>query len=181
MKCKKVERLLSSYLDNSLNIINRDEVKKHLAECQKCMDCLNTMTNIDNLIKLKIKEKPSQEYWESYWSKLESKLLDRTMVPQPSQNRRLFNRFIPKFAFALNGILIALLIFVSGLLHIRTQEVKLFQYLHEEMQQQICKYLLHPETRISSVGIFHPDISSGSGCSYGAKANVQILDRYDKI
>ncbi len=28
MKCNKVERLLSSYLDNSLNIADRDEIKK---------------------------------------------------------------------------------------------------------------------------------------------------------
>ena len=138
MECKKVERLLSSYLDNLLNIADRDEIKCHLAKCQKCMDCYYAMAKIDNLIKLKVKEKPSEEYWENYWGKLESKLLDRTMILQLSENRSSFNRFIPKFAFALNGILIALLIFVSGLLHIRPQEMKLFQYLHEEMQQQTC-------------------------------------------
>lgn len=183
MECKKVERLLSDYLDNSLRVTDRDAIKEHLAKCRKCTDCYYAMAKIDGLIKLKAKEKPSKEYWESYWGKLESKLLDRTRTSQLSENRKLFNLFFtpPKFAFALNGILIALLIFVSGLLQIRTQEMKLFQSLHEEMQQQISRHLLYPETRISPVGFFHPGVSSGSGHSYRVnidiKTNARILDK----
>ncbi len=124
MECKKVERLLSSYLDNSLKITYRDEIKEHLAKCQKCMNELNTMTKIDSLIKLKVKEKPSKEYWESYWGKLKSKL-DRTMIPRLSENnRRLFNlSFPPKFSSAFSGILIALLILMNGFLYMSIREL----------------------------------------------------------
>ncbi|MCK4904883.1 zf-HC2 domain-containing protein [bacterium] len=186
MECEKVQRLLSSYLDNSLKFTYTDSIKEHIAKCQKCMDELDTMTKIDNLLKLKVKEKPSEEYWENYWQKLESRL-DRTATPRLSGYRRLFNRFIPKFApfrdktpqisdgrlkanlsltgfaFALNGILIALLIFLGGLLHIRTQEMEWLQSVHEKTIEQISAYLLYPATRGS------------------VKTNAQFLDKYDML
>lgn len=141
MECEKVERLLSSYLDNPLKITYRDEIKEHLAKCQKCMNELNTMTKIDSLIKLKVKEKPSKEYWESYWGKLKPKL-DRTMVPQQAENRRLRNLFFspPKFSSAFSGILIALLILMNGFLYMSIREltssIVTISRGEEEMQKQ---------------------------------------------
>ncbi|MBU0534581.1 MAG: zf-HC2 domain-containing protein [Candidatus Omnitrophica bacterium] len=149
MECEKVNRFLSGYLDNSLKVTYRNAIKEHLAKCHKCMDELNTMTKIDNLLKLKVREKPSKEYWENYWQKLESRL-DRTATLRLSGVQSSFNRFISKFAFALNGILIALLIFLSGLLHIRTQQMEWLQYVHEKTIEQISTYLLYPATRATT-------------------------------
>ncbi len=121
------------------------KLRNHLDTCQKCAESLNTMAKIDNLIKLKVKEKPSKEYWESYWRKLESKL-DRTMIPQLSENRRLFNFLIPsKFASAFSGILIALLILFNGFLYMRIQELTssiiTISKGEEEMQKQFSRFL----------------------------------------
>ena len=149
MKCKQVEKMLSSYLGNSLKVTYRDAIKEHLAECGKCMNCLNTMTKLDNLLKLKVKEKPSNEYWESYWSRLESKLT-RTMPQQLSENGSSFNRFIPKFAFAFNGILIAVVIFLSGILYVHSQQIKLLQSVQEETERQICRYLFQLTTKVNA-------------------------------
>ena len=189
MECEKVNRFLSSYLDNSLKTTYRNAIKEHLDRCHKCMDELNTMTKIDNLLKLKTEEKPSKEYWENYWQKLESRL-DRTATPRLSGVQSSFGRFIPKFApfrdktpqtsdgrlkanlsltgfaFALNGILIALLIFLSSLLHIRTQEMEWLQSVHEKTIEQISTYLLYPATQ---------------GNALGVKTNTQFFDRYDMI
>lgn len=135
MNCRNVERLLSSYLalnqsnldsglDNSLTDAYRDEVKEHLAKCENCKNYLDTITEIDNLVKLKVKEKPSKEYWENYWRRLESKLY-RTVTARLSENRRLSNFFLPtRFSSAFSGVIIALLILVNGLLYINIQELK---------------------------------------------------------
>lgn len=151
MNCKKIEKMLSSYLDNSLNITDKDEIKKHLNQCQKCMDYLNTITKIDNLIKLKVKEKPSKEYWESYLPQLENKL-NTVITKQLIEDRKLSNSFILKFAFAFNGVLIALLIFLGGLLYINTQQIKSLQLTQEEMQQEMSKTVFHLITKTNAEG-----------------------------
>lgn len=151
MNCNKIEKLLSGYLDNSLNVTYRDEIKKHLAGCQKCMDNLNAMAQIDNLIKLKTKEKPSKEYWENYLPQLENKL-NTVITKQLIEDRKLSNSFILKFAFVFNGVLIALLIFLGGLLYINTQQIKSLQLTQEEIQQEMSKTVFHLVTKTNTEG-----------------------------
>jgi anti-sigma factor RsiW len=140
VKCEKVEKLLSNYLDNSLKEAHRNEVKEHLAKCRKCRENLNIMSKIDNLVKLKVKEKPSKEYWEDYWPRLEGRL-DRTMTPQLSGNRRWTNLFIPRFSSAFSGILIALLILVNALLYMNIRQLTSLQSILNERQERMQKEL----------------------------------------
>lgn len=144
MDCRKVERLLSDYLNNSLKDRYMDKIKQHLAQCERCTDTFNAMKKIDNLLKLKIKEKPHKEYWQNYWTKLEDRL-DNNTTPQQVKNTRLLNPPLPKFSPAFSGILIALLILVNSLLYVKIQQITSLQSAlnkqQEQMQKEISRYL----------------------------------------
>ena len=128
MNCERIERMLSDYLDNSLKASEKKEVEAHLAKCQKCMHYLETITKVDNLIKLKTKEEPSKKYWDSYWSRLKGKLerTPATLQPDssPSKNRNPFYLFVPRVSLALNMVLIALVILTAGFLYRNSQQLK---------------------------------------------------------
>lgn len=191
MKCSEVERLLSGYLGNlqgdapcgvsSLKAIHIKAIKEHLAECGRCSECFKIMTKVDNLVKLKVKEKPSSEYWENYWPKLENRLIENL-----SKNIRPVSVFAPRFAFAFNGILVALLILLSGFLYINTQQIKSLQIIQDEMQEQIGRYLFHFGTKATHTEIFYRDAdllrkNSEYFSEITAKSDIQMLDKYDKI
>lgn len=135
MNCKKVKGLLSAYLDSSLKASVQDAVKEHLAKCGKCRDELNTMSKIDNLLKLKIKEKPSKEYWESYWLRLQDRLVHPTTYPA--------DVYMPRFTFAFNGFLIVALILLSSFLYMNTQQLRWLEYVQGEIQRELGISLFH--------------------------------------
>jgi hypothetical protein len=151
MNCRRIERLLSAYIDSTLKADSMAQIKTHLAGCEKCSNELNAMMKVGQLLKLRTKETPSKEYFENYWSRLESKL-DRTKALQPSKNRRRANLFIPKFSPAFSGILIALLILVNGFLYMNIQQLTLLQSAlcerQEEMQKEIFRYLTKSDNKV---------------------------------
>ncbi|MDD5455306.1 MAG: zf-HC2 domain-containing protein [Candidatus Ratteibacteria bacterium] len=163
MDCRKVEKLLSRYLDNSLNESSLDEVKSHLDSCEKCMTEFNAMVKIDGLVKLKAKETPSKEYFENYWRRLEDKI-DNGHIYSLSEQKRLFSPFLARFAF--NSILAALLIFLGGLLYIHSQQIKSLQFVQEETHKTMTRYLAHLRTKIDM--------------KEGIQSSVQPFDKIEK-
>lgn len=157
MNCRNVERLLSKYLDNSLDMSERQKLEMHLDVCTKCADNLKSMMKVDNLLKLKLKEKPTKEYFENYWTKLKSRLTEyptenRTMVPRRFNDGRWSNLFTPRFSSAFSGILIVLLILVNGLLYVQIRQVTSLQTVlaerQEEMQKEISRYLTKTHNKV---------------------------------
>ncbi len=147
LDCRKVNKLLSQYLDNSLDMDCRNKIKNHLKMCKLCMSELNSMGKIDGLIKLKAKETPSKEYFENYLRRLKNKF-EGTVVSQNVGNREFKNPFFTKIAFAFNGILIVFLIFLGTLLYIHSQRIKSLEIAQEETQKLWCQYLSHLRTKI---------------------------------
>lgn len=43
MECIDLIRLISDFLDEELEDIDRDEFKEHICECERCMALLHTM------------------------------------------------------------------------------------------------------------------------------------------
>jgi len=43
MKCEEICRLISDYLDNELDRDIHEEIRRHLAECEKCKVFLHTV------------------------------------------------------------------------------------------------------------------------------------------
>jgi hypothetical protein len=149
MKCDKVKRLLSDYLDNSLEESCKSEIKAHLGECRQCLDSFNTTKKVDNLLKLEQGEKPSEEYFENYWQKLRDKL-QRKAALRLAEGKRRFGFFqLPRFSPAFSAVMIAALIFVNGFLYARVQElsssVLALSKGEEEMQRQFSRFLTKAE------------------------------------
>jgi anti-sigma factor RsiW len=144
MKCRKVKRLLSDYLDNSLKSKYTERMKQHLSQCSDCADTFNSMKKADKLLKLKIKEKPSEEYWENYLARLDNRL-DKTIAFQEPKEEKRPNILIPKFSPAFSGVLIALLILINGILYIQIREISSLQTTlskqQEYLQKEISRYL----------------------------------------
>lgn len=46
MKCEDVELKMIDYLDNSLDDNERAEIEKHIATCERCLDCFNESQKI---------------------------------------------------------------------------------------------------------------------------------------
>jgi len=101
---------------------------------------------IDKLIKLKLEEKPPKEYFENYRRNLESKLAG---VTAPGKINGSYN-LLPRFSFVFNGVLLALLIFLGGLIYAQNQQIKSLQFTQEETQNSIYKYLSSLRMRIES-------------------------------
>ena len=127
MKCGRVEKMLSSYLDDSLKVADTKKVETHLAECQKCASYLRTMTKVDDLIKLKAKEEPPKEYWDSYWPRMKGRLegIELTSASGAKQEKLPIHAgFLPKLRLAMNSALVVLLILAGTLLYRNSREIK---------------------------------------------------------
>lgn len=57
-KCKKIEKLLSSHLDNELDAGKTAIIKKHLDSCGNCSETLKTLEEIQELMRLKNPNEP---------------------------------------------------------------------------------------------------------------------------
>jgi len=101
---------------------------------------------IDKLIKLKLEEKPPKEYFENYRHNLEGKL---TEVAMPDSGNGSYN-LLPRFSFVFNGVLLALLIFLGGLIYAQNQQIKSLQFTQEETENGIYKILSSLRMRIES-------------------------------
>ena len=53
MKCKIVTEKLIFYLDNEIEEEEREQIKEHLAECNKCNELFNELTSVLEYTKLK--------------------------------------------------------------------------------------------------------------------------------
>lgn len=73
MRCKKVEWLLSDYVDGTLDAPSRGAVEKHIASCQ---DCASLLRRLERTIKL-VKDTPMPQPSESYWDEFASGVMER--------------------------------------------------------------------------------------------------------
>ena len=157
MECKKVEKLLSDYTDKSLRADILLEVEKHLAECPNCANYLNAMNKLNGLIKLKVKEKPAEGYFENYRARLESRLKGHTgkegiILRRLFNGRRRADIFIPRFSSAFSAVLILLMIFVNSLLYVQIRQIASIQSVLSErqyaIQKEMSRYLTKTDKKV---------------------------------
>jgi hypothetical protein len=74
MKCRKVEKLLSDYLDGEVKEKEKELIRAHLSECPACRKEFEFYKKSEELIRLKIKEEPLPGFWERCWPELKAKL-----------------------------------------------------------------------------------------------------------
>lgn len=172
MDCKKVKRVLSDYLANSLNPDCMDEVKKHLNECKECADSFKAVVETDNMVQLIAKEEPPEEYWENYLPKFKDKL-DRAITTQSPESKKQFHIFLPKFALAFNGILILMLVLTGGLLYKKIQQVESLQFALNKKQEK-TSLLVNKEMVV-------PVMASGEDVRKSTAKNIKLFGEMEDM
>lgn len=128
MRCRKVERLLSDYIDERISAVLKADLESHLKGCKVCTQHLIAFRKTDELVQLKAEEHPRPEYWNSYWMRLKDKLehtaTTSILKSEARPDKRLFPSFFPGFRLAINAAIVALFVFTLGLLYRSNHEIK---------------------------------------------------------
>lgn len=74
MKCEGVEAAMIDYLDNQLNINQRNEIEKHLLTCERCMDEVKDFQNILQRMSATEMEKPDDTLRINFYHMLQSEI-----------------------------------------------------------------------------------------------------------
>lgn len=74
MKCKKIQEIISLYLDNKLSSAEAEQLKKHLESCYECKKDFIAAKNIKNLLSgLKTDKTVSDGFTDSVMNKIKNK------------------------------------------------------------------------------------------------------------
>jgi len=94
VRCNKVKKILSAYLDGELSERKAKQVKQHLVECSACTWELNSFQRIDELGRWMAEVSEPQlpgDYWEGYLDNLHDRLEQAEGYQQPDM-AGFFNR-----------------------------------------------------------------------------------------
>lgn len=59
MKCARVLKLSSRYLENDLDLLTREKIEQHLKECEECNKEYNVFINALHILRAATKIKPN--------------------------------------------------------------------------------------------------------------------------
>jgi hypothetical protein len=74
MHCEEIEKLMIDYLDKNLQEGYRNEIEKHLETCEGCLDELNEMQKVLNLMSEEVMEKPNESLGINFYHMLHSQI-----------------------------------------------------------------------------------------------------------
>ncbi len=116
-KCRKIKRYFLESLYGELDMDGEKSLKRHLAECRECSEAYEKMAETLRIMGEKIVPDPGQEYWDSYWDRLELRMRREGFVEPLAANARKSPRirfgFFPLWATRAAG---ALAILTAGIL-----------------------------------------------------------------
>lgn len=76
-KCIAMFKKLSEYIDNELDQVTCDDIKKHAEECMPCRNCLETLKQTVTLCKSVNDEQPVSEEFSSHLKDILKKMIDQ--------------------------------------------------------------------------------------------------------
>ncbi|MEI6634135.1 MAG: zf-HC2 domain-containing protein [Chlamydiota bacterium] len=95
MRCHRIERLLSDYLDGVLAPARRAAVAAHLENCPSCAASLSRLERTCALVRggARVPD-PGDDYWTGFWPRMKEQL-GRAEEPRPSPIERLRRLLFP--------------------------------------------------------------------------------------
>lgn len=102
MRCKKIKKKLSAFLDNELDRKKTSEIEQHLAECSDCTQELKLLTQTWDALEVGEKTEPSNNFEAIFWQRVRERELGQSLY------QRLLTKVIP--------VLTTVIIFFIGLL-----------------------------------------------------------------
>ena len=74
MRCKKLRKIYLKYIDDELSEQERQFVEKHIQDCPDCAGEISSLEKMRSLLQTAAKVEVSDQYWDTYWDRLERKL-----------------------------------------------------------------------------------------------------------
>jgi hypothetical protein len=128
LKCERFDKLIHLFLDGRLEKNEKSELQEHLSTCERCARKLAFLKSMEGAAgKIEIEE-PSQEYWDTFSSRIMEKISEREEKSLVfGLNRALQNifSFSPLKMKVAAGLVSVVLVFIVGKLYVdyRGQEI----------------------------------------------------------
>ncbi len=125
-KCEKVEEKIILYLEELLDPVEKNEIKRHIENCEKCKSYFEYIKEL-----LTQHNKVSQNYLGNLTEKIIKK------IEKYKENRLLRIIRVKKFTFSF----ILVFIFITLFLNIFEDQIRIVRYLHLFKDYHIIKNL----------------------------------------
>ncbi len=128
MRCEKFDKLIYLFLDGRLNQSETEELKKHLSECKRCQERLSFLESVEGRARKIEAEEPSQEYWDTFSSRVREKIIARKERSPVFGLKKAFENIFSFSPFKIKvaaGVVSVTLVFIVGKLYVdyRGQEI----------------------------------------------------------
>lgn len=139
MKCSKIRKLLSSYLDKELKEKKSERIKKHLSRCPTCSKELEAFKNLHSLFTLAERKEPRLDLWPLIHSRLMEEAEQVRRKVRPGISLKWIRRALtPAFSKGLVILLVVSLIYVlPALPSIRKSTPDSLFYLVKRISEEV--------------------------------------------
>jgi anti-sigma factor RsiW len=146
MRCRKIRKLLESFMDGELSQELQDEVTLHLKGCPACRAELESIQKAEALSRQLAQVEPDQVYWSTFLPRLRSKIARMEQEPARTRVRKALGKLLapplpwPRLAGA---VAVALLVVILGRALIRHE-------IHMRRIRSLPKKLLSEQAQIAT-------------------------------
>jgi len=125
MRCLKVRKKLSAFIDNELDETIRAKIEEHLRECFSCRHELMLLNQTWEVLEIWEKIELSENFEAKFWQRVREKAGEKEPLPQPRLFQRLTKIVIPASAIALIFSVLGLLcgIYLGNMLYLKETKV----------------------------------------------------------
>jgi hypothetical protein len=140
LRCEEFDELIYLFRDGELDQSKKEELKKHLLTCNRCKEKLALLESIEKRAKgIKIKE-PSQEYWDTFSSRVRERILAQKEGAFSFKLKKVFEdifTFSPLKIKIAAGVVSVVFVFIVGKLYMdyRGKEIMPSKIMTEETKK----------------------------------------------
>ena len=109
MRCQKVRKKLSAFIDNELDGAMRVKLEEHLRECFSCRQELRLLSQTWEVLGIWEKIEPSDNFEAKFWQRVKEKVKERELKPRARLFQWLTKIAVPSSAIALIFLALGLL------------------------------------------------------------------------
>jgi hypothetical protein len=121
LRCEDFDELIYLFWDGRIDEGKKEKLEKHLSVCQRCKETLTFLESIERGAKeIKTKE-PSQEYWDTFSSRVRERIVAQREESFSFKLKRVFENvftFSPLKAKIAAGVVSIVFVFIVGKLYV---------------------------------------------------------------
>ncbi len=116
MNCYDVKQKVGNYLDTALTENEMHGIAQHLKKCTDCTSILESLKQIESLMKVDVYEEPPEEYWATLPNKITNRIGLHSPATKTKKISDLLNEWLPKnsLVWGFTGV-VAILTLILGI------------------------------------------------------------------